>query len=250
MIDPKKNHADVGIFETLKVTAHGLIYPKRHWERMRKGGKLLGIEIPDYPQWISQINTYLRENDVPEVFPYALRAEIRKTAGKSEQWMVSTRAVPYTGEHYEQGVRVLFITKRRIDPIALTYIKSTDYLDTTQALKAVQSKGAFEGIWLNNIGQISEGTRSNIFFVRNSTIYTPSLDCGCLAGTRRQLVKEKADELGLTVIEGYYLPEDILQAEEVFLTNSLMGIMPVRQLENTIYPDGRIGKRLCIELGI
>ncbi len=248
----------IGVFETIKVTADGIVVPGLHWERMSKGGKLLGITIPAYDEWLNEIETYLRETEI-EQLPVALRAEIRKDPSlisdqsqnhnHNNQWLFSTRAVSSTREQYEEGVRVLFMPEHRSDPIPLNYIKSADFLDTAAALRAVQGSGAFEGIWLNSRGQIMEGTRSNIFFVKDGHLYTPSLESGCLAGIRRRIVIEKALELTIPFSEGVYYPEDLLNADEVFLTNSLMDVMPVRELEEKVFRlDGTLGRRLSLPI--
>jgi 4-amino-4-deoxychorismate lyase len=248
----------VGIFETIKVTADGIVVPGLHWERMSKGGKLLGITIPAYDEWLNKIETYLKETKI-EQLPFALRAEIRKDPSlisdqsqnhnHNNQWLFSTRAISYTREQYEEGVRVLFMPEHRVDPIPLNYIKSADFLDAAAALRAVQGSGAFEGIWLNSRGQIMEGTRSNVFFVKNGHLYTPSLESGCLAGIRRRIVIEKALELTIPFSEGVYYPKDLLNADEVFLTNSLMEVMPVSELEEKVFQlDGTLGRRLLLAI--
>ncbi len=94
-----------------------------------------------------------------------------------------------------------------------------------------------------------EGTRSNIFFVKDGHLYTPSLESGCLAGIRRRIVIEKALELTIPFSEGVYYPEDLLNADEVFLTNSLMDVMPVRELEEKVFRlDGTLGRRLSLPI--
>lgn len=236
---------EIGIFETMKVTATGIEVPHLHWERMKKGGELLCIEIPDYAEWLNKVNRYFEEiNEADRKIPFALRIEMR---GRSAQCYFNYRTVPYTNGQYEQGVKVIFLQEERSDGRPLTYIKSADLLDTVSALKRAEAKGAFEGIWLNSKGQIMEGTRSNIFFIKHGVIHTPSLDSGCLAGTRRQIIREMAVELKLPFLEGNYLPQDLLQADEVFLSNALMGIMPVSQVEDRSFvtsADDSITKRL------
>ncbi|MEM5818013.1 MAG: aminotransferase class IV, partial [Desulfitobacterium hafniense] len=76
-----------------------------------------------------------------------------------------------------------------------------------------------------------EGTLSNLFFVRKGTLHTPSLPCGCLPGTRRQIVLECAQKLGIPWVEGEFPLAFLEDAEEVFLTNALMGILPVAQVD-------------------
>ena len=85
--------------------------------------------------------------------------------------------------------------------------------------------GMNERIFLNTKGQISEGTVSNIFFVRSGKLYTPDLSCGLLPGILREYLCETEN-----VEEAVIYPAELGQYEECFVTNSLMGIMPVNQL--------------------
>ena len=82
-----------------------------------------------------------------------------------------------------------------------------------------------ERIFLNTKNQISEGTVSNIFFVKNGKIFTPALFCGLLPGIIREYLCNTE-----SVTETIIYKNEIEQYEECFITNSLMGIMPVRQL--------------------
>ncbi|HVJ48464.1 aminotransferase class IV, partial [Desulfitobacterium sp.] len=95
-----------------------------------------------------------------------------------------------------------------------------------------QERGALEGICLNSQGYIAEGSMSNLFFILNGILYTPALSSGCLPGTRRFMVLECARSLGIPYQEGEFLPRLLEQAQEIFLTNALMGILPVKQIEN------------------
>ena len=84
---------------------------------------------------------------------------------------------------------------------------------------------------MNTKGQLCEGTVSNIFFVRKNKIYTPQLLCGLLPGILREYVLETSD-----VKETVIYPEELMYYDECFVTNSLMGIMPVRQIGSICFP--------------
>jgi len=237
----------ISIFETMKINSDGIEVPHLHWVRMKKGGDSLGISVPEYAVWLSNIHVYLNDvkprSDMP-LSPFALRAEIKS----SSAWSFSSRDISYNANDYLQGINVVIINELRRDSSPLTYIKSPDFLDSVGALKKIQADGFFEGLWFNSSGQLVEGTRSNVFIVKNGEIFTPSLASGCLAGTRREIVKEMARELDLPFSEeGLSLP-DLYQAQEVFLTNSLMGIMPVSQIGDTFFEifetESSITKRL------
>ncbi len=245
---PKKYPSrEISLFETMRITAEGIELPLYHWQRMKKGGELLGVGIPDFPEWLEKIRLAIKPSPTNNLLPlpYALRISVSNRfsinnadaqgsnqgfESRTLEWSMTTRLIPYTLKQYEQGVKVLLLPDRRSDQCPLTYIKSPDLLDTGSALRDTQAQGAFEGIWLNAKGEVMEGTRSNIFFVKDGAIHTPSLQSGCLSGTRRQIIQELADQLQIPFYEGNYRLEDIFGAKEVFLTNALMGIMPVTEI--------------------
>jgi len=215
---------------------------------LQAGAETLGLKAPDYPQWLKAIKEYLQarpELSGPEVKPrqpFALRLTLsggEESGGKENtgsKLLFHPRPIPYTPEQYAQGVELALLPTPRNERSVLTRIKSTNYLENVLARKQAQALGAFDGVWLNTQGEVAETTMSNLFFVTGDTLYTPALDCGCLPGTRRALVLQIAASLGIPAREGKYQPEILLEAEEVFLTNALLGIMPVCRIEHRRYP--------------
>jgi len=100
---------------------------------------------------------------------------------------------------------------------------------------------------LNAHGYLAECTTSNVFFIKSKQLYTPALESGILPGLTREVVIQLASELGLSVEEGNYSPEQLAQADECFITNTGFEIMPVRELGNSQIGSsspGPITKRL------
>jgi len=254
-----------GLFETLRVNPNGIEVPHLHWERMSSGGEVLGLEVPGFPHWIQAINEFLAsihyeaiesnaiQSDTfhPHDDPFrsfalrltlsggtspALRKSEHNSLGSnSSKLLFHPRPIPYTPSHYEQGVELILLSSPRNEHSILTKIKSTNYLENLYAREQAQRQGAFDGLWLNTQGQLVETTMSNLFFVKEGILHTPSLSCGCLPGTRRTLVLQTASSLGIPVYEGAYRPDALFEAEEVFLTNALMGIMPVCKINEHLF---------------
>ena len=130
----------------------------------------------------------------------------------------------------------------------LSSIKSTNYLENILAKEEAKRNGAEEGLWLNTKGYVSEGTMSNLFFVKDETLFTPTLTSGCLPGTRRQIVLSLAHSLQIPTCEGLYPLSDLLLADEIFMTNALMGIMPVRQIDEFLFPVAKKSVMRSLEL--
>ena len=222
-----------GLFETVLVTASGPRLLRAHWQRMREGAKVLKLSLPDFAAWSELIAHFLFT--VPSKPPYALRLTL--SGGSPAQnhpprLILQYRLFSYTTSQYENGIRLYLLPAPRNERSPLTKIKSTNYLENLLAKEEAVNNNAVEGLWFNCQGFLAEGTMSNIFFVSKQTLCTPSLACGCLPGTRRALILRLAAQLQIPVIEGSFTQEDLLLAEEVFLSNALMGIMPVQKINN------------------
>jgi 4-amino-4-deoxychorismate lyase len=98
-----------------------------------------------------------------------------------------------------------------------------------------------EGLFLTENGCLAEGIVSNLFFVADNVIYTPDVKTGILPGTRREFVMELAEELGLSVREGWYYLEHLMVADEVFITNAIQEIVPIHTVNEKKVGQGRIG---------
>ena len=114
-----------------------------------------------------------------------------------------------------------------------------NYGDCILEKKAAAAIGFNERIFLNTKGQISEGTVSNIFFVRRNQICTPQVYCGLLPGIMREYLLENYD-----INERVIYPEELKYYDECFVTNSLMGIMPVMQLGDKQFTERGTADRL------
>jgi branched-subunit amino acid aminotransferase/4-amino-4-deoxychorismate lyase len=110
------------------------------------------------------------------------------------------------------------------------------------AWEEAQSRDFDEALLLNERGEIVSTTKANIFWVRNGTIHTPALATGALAGITRQIVIEMATEKYIPVVEGAYEISDLVDAEEIFITSSSVGIAQVTTFDFRRYSlDGNIG---------
>ncbi len=136
----------------------------------------------------------------------------------------------------------VWLETRRNTPESATRHKSHHYANNVRARLELSSLAELEGFFLTRDGHVAEGITSNIFWVSEGELYTPSLETGSLAGTTRDWVIREAAILGIRVNEGLYEPGIIEQAEEVFVTNAVQELVPIKQLESSLYAgtDGRI----------
>ena len=123
--------------------------------------------------------------------------------------------------------------------LLLTGHKTLNYGDCILEHRAAAAAGMDERIFLNMRGKLAEGTVSNLFLVSGGRIYTPALSCGLLPGVLRSYLLER-----YRVEEGEIDPRELENFDECFVTNSLMGVMPVQQLGERVFPSRETVDRL------
>jgi len=128
-------------------------------------------------------------------------------------------------------------TKRVPDESIPARAKTHNYLNGILARLELRVTGADEALMVDTDGHVTEGATSNLFFVRDNALRTPSLDGPILPGITRRVVLELAAEEGIPVEEGTYSPEEIRSADEVFLTNSTWELRPVETVDGLSVGD-------------
>ena len=151
----------------------------------------------------------------------------------------------YPKAYYEEGLRLIISSVRRNLKEALNpQIKSLNFLNNILAKIEAIRADVEESIMLNAEGHLAEGTISNIFFVKDDTLCTPSVECGILDGITRDIVLDLAAKNNIAVSEGMFRPEDLFAASEVFITNTTMEVMPVRSVDGIHFKAGDIARLL------
>lgn len=128
---------------------------------------------------------------------------------------------------------------RRNTPEGAFRLKSHHYLNNMYAKREIGNDPRVEGIFLTEDGAVAEGIISNVFWRKGSCIYTPSLDTGILDGITRRFVMENAKKIGLELKTGRYELEALLTADEAWMTNSVLEIIPFTKIEEVNYAGQR-----------
>jgi len=156
----------------------------------------------------------------------------------------------YPAELYDRGVHAAVCGFRQSTSDPLAGHKSTAHLPRLLGLRQAQQKRCLEAIWFTTGNVLAEGSISNVFVVRGGVLKTPPLDTPVLPGIARELVLQIALECRIEREECALSVDDLLDAEEVLLTNVIMQVMPVVRVEKHDIGPGRvgpIGKRLYQE---
>lgn len=205
----------LGVFETISVVDNHAVLLDYHLQRLNEGKKVLGIEGKvTADEVLDYIKNNPMENGVLKII----------VSDKNIIWQC--RQNNYTNDKYEKGFSTGISRVIRNETSQFTYIKSLNYGDNIIEKRCALQNGYDEPIFLNTKGHLTEGATTNIFFIKDNKIITPSLSCGMLNGTIRKYIMDKYD-----VIEKIIYPDEVNKFDEMFLTNSLMGIMPVYRFE-------------------
>lgn len=239
-----------GVYETLRAYGGRLFRLRQHLARLRRSASLIGLDIPIVEQdLIAVLQEAMKRNNLTDAY---LRITVSRGEGnigldprlcpRPTVVVISLPLQPYPVELFNTGVSLAIVSIRRNLAAALPpMIKSLNFLNNILAKQEASRTGAFDGLMLNAEGHITECTTSNMFFVKEGCLHTPSVACGILDGITREIVLSLAREQGLPTAEGCYLPDTLLEADECFLTNTTMEIMPVRNIDTR--PIGKEGSR-------
>lgn len=238
----------IGLFETMRAYAGRVFRLERHLARLANSARALGWSIIPEPEvtesHVEQVvqacagqNTRVRLTVSP--------GSLRLVEDQPPELTIVATASPggtYPDEYYQQGVSVLSAPgqQNRFDPTCAH--KTTSYFARMASLREAHLRGAFEMLFLTDDVHLAEGAISSVFIVQDGKLLTPPLDTPILPGITRATVIEQALEMKLPVQETALTLVQVKSAAEVFLTNSMMEIMPVALVDGDTIGDGKPGE--------
>jgi branched-subunit amino acid aminotransferase/4-amino-4-deoxychorismate lyase len=222
-----------GVFETIKVAEGVPFAMTRHLARLRTSALGLGLPEPDLEHIRAGALAVIGESGNP---PLA-RLRVTVTAGKaplgSERGDSPATAIVAMAEQARPAASVDVVTVPwpRNERGALSGLKTTSYGENVRALAYAAERGGNEAIFGNTIGQLCEGTGTNVFVVIGGRLLTPPLTSGCLAGVTRALVIEwaGAEEEDLVL-------DALAAADEAFLSGTTRDVQPIRRVDGKELP--------------
>ena len=218
----------LGAFETIALEHGSPVFLKRHLNRLEKAADFLKLGSLESRGITSEgVLDYLTGIAEEEKQHGALKVMLSE---KNVVYQIRTNH--YREEQYRRGFVMDFSKIRRNETSPLVGYKTMNYGDCILEKRAASEARMDERIFLNTCGEITEGTVSNIFFVRNGKLNTPETACGLLPGIMREYLCETE-----AVRETVIYPDMLEHFEECFVTNSLMGIMPVKRLGSVTFPE-------------
>jgi branched-chain amino acid aminotransferase len=225
-----------GLFETMRMYQGKILNESYHFERLFNGMKLLQFKIPKIfskELLIQKINALLKKNEHSKnarirLMVFRGKEELFSWGESNPEYIIESWALPGKIELNENGLTINVFPDAKKSNDAFSNLKCNNYLPSAMAAIYAKKHQWNDAIILNTSNRVCETAIANIFIIKDHQILTPPLSEGCVAGTVRRFILEntwqvyKIEEKPLTV-------DDVLSANEVFLTNA---IHPIRWVKN------------------
>lgn len=236
-----------GLFETMRAYEGQVFRLDSHLNRLARSAKILGLPI-GVTDLGDAVMATIQANQLGD-------ARIRITVSIGEGSIVPDPSTckqptvlilagdyhPYLEQIYQKGFRAVVSSIRRNSGSPLSRLKSVNYLENMLAKQEARAVGVDEALCLNEKGLLTEASMSNIFLVYDGVLRTPGEESGILPGVTRGVVLELASRLGISTLEHDVRLDEIAEAQEAFLTNSLIEIMPLTEIAGRHVGSGRPG---------
>ncbi len=250
----------MGLFETLRTYGGRCFLLEKHLTRLEQSCVEIGIQwVPNQQDIEHQIEQLLQINHLKDAY-----IRISVSAGEEELglpndlyhhpntiiYMKPLFAVNPSLDHIGKTLQLLKI--KRNTPEGEIRLKSFHYLNNILAKQELARypwvTNRSEGLFLNANGYVAEGIVSNVFFVKNKFLFTPDIRTGSLPGITRSLVMDISRKSGIPLEQGFYTWDDLLQADEIFITNSIQEIVPIFLLVNSEGLESKVNTGLVGEI--
>lgn len=239
-----------GVFEGIRLYSGNIFRLDEHLERLEYSAKAIMLKLPHTRAELSELTCETcRQNTLTDAY---IRLVVTRGVGdlglapwlcpKPSMFIIASKISLYPKEHYDNGLSIVTVPTRRINPAALPpTIKSLNYLNNILGKIEARQFGALEAIMLNDQGYIAECTADNVFIVHKGEILTTAASQGALKGITRSSIFDIGKELGVTVRESDLTRYDVWCADECFLTGSGAEVIPVVKLDGREIGTGKPG---------
>lgn len=224
-----------GVFTTIAIYNHEPFQWEKHWQRLCADAEKLRVDLSALPEQtiknsLAEIIAANRfENGRARITIFDESASrIWQTDAKTEtSFLIQTADFRFVENDFRLTVSKFPVNSKS----PLSGVKSCNYLENILALEDAKTSNFDEVVWLNERGEITSTSTANLFWVKNGEICTASLETGCLAGTTRAFIIEN-----FPVVETKVRFDELVEADEVFLTSAGIGIVRVESIDAATLP--------------
>ncbi len=224
------------LFETMRAYGGKIFRLDRHFARLNSSAAFLGFDLSAATEPLdAAVGRTLAESKLSEAY---VRLTVSRGTGRGllpnvhdvPTVMIEVRQFsPYPATLYERGMNLVISRYRRDESSPLSNHKITNYLPAILAKREAAEAQRDDALLLNNKGDVAEATVANVFIVRAGLVITPAVSAGILPGVTRAAIMELCRRIDIPCVEHNVSLDQLFFADEVFLTNTLMEIMPVRR---------------------
>lgn len=239
-----------GVFEGIRLYDGNIFRLDEHLERLEYSAKAILLDLPLSRAEIAKATCETcRVNGLKDAY---IRLVVTRGVGdlglspwlcsKPSIFIIATKIALYPQEHYDNGLSLVTVASRRVNPAALpSTVKSLNYLNNILAKIEARQAGALEAIMLNDQGYVAECTADNVFIFHKGELITPSASQGALKGITRGAIFSIAAELGIPIREANLTRYDLWCSEECFMTGTAAEVVPVVKIDGRTVGSGRPG---------
>jgi branched-chain amino acid aminotransferase len=239
-----------GIFEGIRFIDGKILLYKEHVRRLYFSSEIVRLKIIPQLEFEKQLFAAIKASNLKSGYVRVIitrgigALDINPAKCKDSKIIIIVANLKlYPEELYDNGLKVIVSRVNKIPYRSFDCrVKSCNYLNNIMATWEFIDRGASEAIQTDEQGIVSEATVDNIFGITNGSLFTPSIETNCLEGITREKIIEIAKDIKIQVEEGSYTVRKFLLADEVFLTGTGAGVIPVTQIEHRIIGTGKIGK--------
>jgi branched-chain amino acid aminotransferase len=234
-----------GVFETLRTVGRRPFRWDLHAERLSAGLATLGLPTAAVLEAEEALARLVQAADGDhELY---LRIQVTRDASVREPadadgvvTGIARPLVPYPGSVYRHGVRLATVAWRKDPHDPLAAVKHLSYLPYLMARRQAHAAGADDALILNTNGRVCEASHSNVLAVVGDVLHAPGVGEGALDGVTRRLLLD-SEAVWRTTIVDRITPEALAHADEVLLTNTVGGVVPVSRVDDSTHPAGAGG---------
>jgi branched-chain amino acid aminotransferase len=228
-----------GIFETMRISNGKILHADHHFKRLLDGLAALRLAVnPDMDA------SYLAKNviELCKANAHEKAARVRLTIYRDENdnnLNVLIESWELNNEYIfeEEGLTIAVYPHATKQANDLSLYKTTGYFPYRHAADYAREEQLGDCLLMNTYKRVCDSSISNIFWIKNNAVYTPPLSEGCIDGTMRKHLLQDMQAAGFNVTEERLSIQTLLAADEVFLTNVIRGIRPVKQFQKTVYSN-------------
>ncbi len=236
-----------GLIESFRTYKQAPFMLKSHLNRLEQSAKAVGINLPDIEELKQATYKVIESNNIAEG-----KIRITVTRGNSvnnalyedvasPNILITVEDLNAGGNFSSEQAGVKAISGEDKRSLVSEH-KNSSMLASIVSYRQALERGAFDMIQITRRGFVTEGLRSNVFIVLDGILLTPPVSKRVLPGITRQIVINMAQRNGIKVEEDAIVGQDLPDAEEIFLTNSIREIVPITTLNNAPIASGQVGK--------